>query len=164
MAQGWPTAAAQNAGCIQSAECLACLKAHDSLGGPNVRYAWRGAPCDANCYPDGAVADEVVRQLEEAANRTASSPPFFLAAGFKRPHLGWMAPQSYFDKYAVSGISLAKHRQPPATMPAIAFSNNSEMCGMDGVKCEVNAQGFKLLPDARHAEMRRAYYSVVYAS
>ena len=80
MAQGWPTAAAENAGCIQSEECIACLQAHGSLGG---KHSWRGAPCDDNCYPDGAVADEVVRQLNAAANSTGSN--FFLAAGFKRP-------------------------------------------------------------------------------
>ena len=41
-----------------------------------------------------------------------------------------------------------------------AFSGNGELCGMDDVTCE-EVDGFKLLPDNRHAEMRRAYYSVV---
>jgi hypothetical protein len=45
-------------------------------------------------------------------------------------------------------------------MPKIAFSGNGELCGMDDVTCE-EVNGFKLLPDARHAEMRRCVVLMV---
>jgi arylsulfatase A-like enzyme len=42
-----------------------------------------------------------------------------------------------------------------------AFSGNGELCGMTDVTCKTNSDGYRLLPDARHQEMRRAYYSVI---
>ena len=52
---------------------------------------------------------------------------------------------------------IAKHRTPPEGMPKVAFGNNGELCSMDDVTCEKNSDGLPVLPDARHAEMRRAY-------
>ena len=144
-AQGWPHAAAENAGCIQSDACLSCLQQAGSLGG---KHAWRSAPCAANCYPDGAVADEAVRQIER--NAAAPETRFFLAVGFKRPHLGWMAPTEYFDMYNASEVAIAKHRAPPAGIPAKAWSGNGEICGMDDVTCG-SAGGYSgIVPDAMH--------------
>lgn len=131
VAQAWPNAAAENAGCIQSAECLACLQAAGSLGG---KHAWKSAPCPVNCYPDGAVADEAVRQIK--LNAQSPGTRFFLAVGFKRPHLGWMAPTEYFNLYNVSEVPIAKHRSPPSGgIPKEAWSGNGEICGMDDVRC-----------------------------
>ncbi len=47
---------------------------------------------DDSSYPDGWIAAEAVARLEEAA---ASGKPFFLAAGFIKPHLPFAAPASY---------------------------------------------------------------------
>eukprot|EP00041_Stephanoeca_diplocostata_P033162 m.1087975 g.1087975 ORF g.1087975 m.1087975 type:complete len:725 (+) comp24285_c0_seq20:131-2305(+) len=154
--QDWPNARAENAGCIQSDKCVDCLTKHNSLGG---KHSWRAAPCPANCYPDGAVADEVVRRLGLAAKNLPATN-FFIGCGFKRPHLGWMAPSMYFD-INISDVVIAKHRTPPEGMPTIAFGSNGELCSMDDVQCEKRNDGLQFLPDARHAEMRRAYYSVV---
>ena len=107
--QNLPNAMEANAGCVQSDACIECLRKADSYSG---KHSWRGAKCDASCYPDGAVADEAVKRLNELKDM---NEPFFLAVGFKRPHLGWMAPQSYFDLYDVNNVSLAKHRMPPKT-------------------------------------------------
>ena len=64
---------------IQSSECKECLKRAGSLGG---KHSWKGAPCNASCYPDGAVADEAVRQIR--LNAQNPNKRFFLAVGFKR--------------------------------------------------------------------------------
>ena len=153
--QNLPNAREANAGCVQSDACIECLRKADSYSG---KHSWRGAKCDASCYPDGAVADEAVKRLNELKDM---SEPFFLAVGFKRPHLGWMAPQSYFDLYDVNNVSLAQHRMPPKDMPRVAFSQNGEMCGMDDVQCEKDENGYELVPESRHAELRRAYYAAV---
>lgn len=158
--QDFPGARDANAGCVQSDACVTCLNASDSYSG---KHAWRaGEGCNASCYPDGAVADEIVRRLDVAASHPTTKQPFFLAAGFKRPHLGWMAPKVWFDMYDNRTIDIATHRDPPKDMPDVAFGTNGEMCGMDDVRCEKDARGFPIVPDARkHEEYRKAYYAVV---
>eukprot|EP00054_Salpingoeca_dolichothecata_P035008 m.4292 g.4292 ORF g.4292 m.4292 type:complete len:519 (-) comp4965_c0_seq1:67-1623(-) len=153
--QGYPN----GSGCVQSDECISCLKAAGSLGGPTFKPSWKAAPCAASCYPDGAVADEIVTQLHTAAQ---SSKPFFIAAGFKRPHLGWFAPAEYFDMYDNKSIVLAEHRHPPAGMPHVAFGTNGEIAGMQDVHPIMDSSsGYPLVPDWKHYELRRAYYAAV---
>jgi iduronate 2-sulfatase len=58
-------------------------------------------------HTDGMVATEVVRLLEEQRDR-----PFFIGAGFYRPHTPYLAPKKYFDLYPPERIRL------PAIDPA----------------------------------------------
>lgn len=50
---------------------------------------------------DGKVADEAIRLLNENKDR-----PFFIAAGFYRPHLPYIAPKDYFDLYDIEETEL----------------------------------------------------------
>jgi uncharacterized sulfatase len=50
---------------------------------------------------DGFVARRVVKIMEE---KLAKDRPFFLAAGFRKPHLPWAAPKKYFELYPVEKI------------------------------------------------------------
>jgi len=47
-------------------------------------------------YPDGMIANEAVRRLQELSNK---QQPFFLAVGFLKPHLPFSAPKKYWDLY-----------------------------------------------------------------
>ena len=49
-------------------------------------------------YADGRVADETVKRLKAAKQRLAKDgTPFFITAGFVRPHLPFSAPKKYCD-------------------------------------------------------------------
>jgi arylsulfatase A-like enzyme len=52
-------------------------------------------------YTDNMIADETIDYLERFAD---SDEPFFLAAGFYRPHTPRIAPQKYFDLYELDDI------------------------------------------------------------
>lgn len=50
---------------------------------------------------DGMVATETIRLLESRKDE-----PFFIAAGFYRPHAPYIAPKRYFEDYRVEGIEV----------------------------------------------------------
>lgn len=55
---------------------------------------------------DGKVATETIRLLEEHRDK-----PFFIAAGFYRPHCPYIAPKKYFDLYPLDKVTLPS--EPP---------------------------------------------------
>ncbi len=52
---------------------------------------------------DGIVAGRVAELMERSVKE---GKPFFLAAGFRKPHLPWTAPRKYFDLYPPDKIVL----------------------------------------------------------
>ena len=59
----------------------------------------------------------------------------------------------------VDGFALNNTRAAQG-MPKAAFTGNGEICGMDDVDCATQG-GYKLVPEAKHEELRKAYYAVV---
>ncbi len=69
-------------------------------------YENTDVPDDA--YIDGAIVNGGIKLMKEAAE---SGKPFFLAVGFKRPHLPFNAPTKYWDMYDESKVPLAAFQQ-----------------------------------------------------
>lgn len=80
-------------------------------------------------YPDGAIADEAVRRIESAKGRE----PFFLAVGFVKPHLPFVAPKRYWDLYDRSKFELAALRTAPKGAPAYAPQYGGEIRQYAGI-------------------------------
>jgi uncharacterized sulfatase len=62
---------------------------------------------DEECA-DGYIARRIVELMEQSKQ---GDKPFFLAAGFRRPHLLWVAPKKYFEMYPPEKMELAETRE-----------------------------------------------------
>jgi iduronate 2-sulfatase len=91
--------------------------------GPGVRGpSWEDPDVPDEALPDGELATKAI-----AALRAIRARPFFLAIGFAKPHLPFVAPRKYYDLYPSEGIQLAANPSPPQDVPAIAMHNSGEL-------------------------------------
>jgi len=77
---------------------------------------------------DGRIATEAVAALGELQDR-----PFFLAVGFHKPHLPFIAPKRYWDLYDRSEFPPPDDDALPRGAPAYASNNSSELRRYKGV-------------------------------
>ncbi len=77
--------------------------------------------CDIpdNAYRDGALGLTAARTIRELA---AQREPFFIAVGFWKPHLPFIAPKKYWDLYDRNSLPLAAFQQWPAGSREIALN------------------------------------------
>jgi iduronate 2-sulfatase len=87
---------------------------------------------------DGKGAAEAIRLLE--ANR---DKPFFLAVGFYRPHVPWVAPKKWFDLYPMEKLALPKDpADDRADIPAAALTVNPPNYGLSEAELKQCLQGY----------------------
>lgn len=72
---------------------------------------FQSAVGDDNIYPDGAIMNEALQQLNILS--ADKGKPFFLAVGILKPHLPFGAPKLYFDKYEGVKLPEIEHPQKP---------------------------------------------------
>ena len=85
-------------------------------------------PDDA--YDDGAIAAHAVRSLARLAKK---KKPFFLAVGFKKPHLPFVAPKEYWDLIDPKKIRLEPYQKKPQGAPNYAIHDFSELRSYNGI-------------------------------
>ena len=82
--------------------------------------AYYASPAPDEAHTDGKVAAETIALLEKHTDR-----PFFIGAGFYRPHCPFIAPRKYFDLYPVDGIAAPGLRPEQLTgVPTPAWFTN----------------------------------------
>ena len=104
-------------------------------GGRKRNGKTRGKPYEAadvpdDFYADGKTAGEAIARMKRLAK---ANQPFFLAVGFLKPHLPFVAPQKYWDLYPAKSISLPDNYYPPKYAPEIAIHNSGELRSYAGV-------------------------------
>lgn len=119
--------------------------------------AYKAPVSEALDVPDTAYRDGQIANLAAALirDRAGSEQPFFLAVGFWRPHLPFVAPKKYWDLHDPDKIPKPSPASPPAGAPEIAMHASREI------------HGYGLVPDDREfteAEIRHyrhGYYAAI---
>ena len=88
--------------------------------------AYYASPAPDEAHTDGKVASETIALLEQHRDR-----PFFLAAGFYRPHCPFIAPAQYFSLYPLEDVRLAPANARAADVPGPAWFTNPPHWGLD---------------------------------
>lgn len=105
-----------------------------------------------DAYPDGKVAAAAVAALGKLKTR---GQPFFLAVGFRKPHLPFSAPKKYWDLYDRAKIPEPGREAPPRNAPEIALHDWPELRGYG----DIAKQG--TLAREKAMELRHGYYASV---
>lgn len=79
------------------------LKAVKRRGG--LPLSWRATNESPRMTPDGTTATRIIQLLAENRDK-----PFFIAAGFHKPHQPWVGPAKFFAQHPIDKIQL-----PPVT-------------------------------------------------
>lgn len=77
------------------------LKNYTPTRGLGSAICFHASSASDEQHTDGITANEISRLLEQH-----KSDPFFLAAGFYRPHVPWIAPSKYFDMFPLDKIQI----------------------------------------------------------
>jgi iduronate 2-sulfatase len=86
-----------------------------------------GLPVEAPDVPDNALQDGATADRAVQALRRLKDQPFFLATGFFKPHLPFVAPKKYFDLYNRADIEPADNPLPPKDSPEWAWAKWGEL-------------------------------------
>src|SRR6056297_722987 len=81
--------------------------------------------------------------------------PFFLAVGFRKPHLPFCAPQKYWDLYDCAQIPLSVEDKHPQDAPELATRSWKELEGYTDVPDDGQLSADKI------RELRHGYYACV---
>lgn len=121
----------------------------------STRARKRGPSWEAPDVPDAALPDGRIAANATAALRHLADKPFFLAVGFLKPHLPFVAPKKYFDLYQAEDMQIASNRFPPRNAPEYAMTNFGEL----RTYSDIPSSG--PLSEEKSLELVRAYHAAM---
>ncbi len=135
-------------------------EADDEEGARGPAFECLDLPDDA--YDDGVSAKLAVKQIEML---NAAKKPFFMAVGFRKPHLPFVSPKKYWDLYKRDDMPVAEFQEHAANSKIFSYQYPGELTNYSGVKefakfdkNEANKFGLAI---EKQKELVHAYYAAV---
>jgi arylsulfatase A-like enzyme len=150
-ATGWSEPAWKPTGVGQS------YRLEESRNLVNLSDKKLGPPCEAADLPDSDYPDAMIatRAMDDLQKLKDKDQPFFLAVGFLKPHLPFVAPKKYWDLYDRDTIGLPSNYHPPKDVPKDAIHKWGEL------RHYANVPRKGPVPDAMARELIHGYYACV---
>lgn len=123
----------------------------------NPSAGTKGPPTEAadvadNAHHDGKLAE---RAIDEIRNLD-SSKPFFLAVGFRKPHLPFTPPKKYWDMYSPAEIDTASNPFWPENRTKYTMNNYGELRNYYGMP-----RGKEDVSNEQAKHLKHGYYASV---
>jgi arylsulfatase A-like enzyme len=110
-----------------------------------------------NAFYDGAQTEVALDTLERIKDK---DQPFFLALGYYRPHLPFVAPKKYWDLYDRDKISPAKNPYLPKDSPIMAINSMYELRACYDLEFVKHPSVYQL-PEETASLLKHGYYASV---
>ena len=114
-----------------------------------------------HAYEDGVLALKVKEQLIKLSG---SDQPFFMAIGFHKPHLPFIAPQKYWDLYDREKLPLAAFQEHAENSPELAYHVSGELRNYPDIPPHVQHTGVGnhiRLTIEKQRELLHGYYAAI---
>ena len=114
-----------------------------------------------NAYNDGAYA---LKAKEQIMALTMAGKPFFMAVGFHKPHLPFVAPKKYWDLYNREDMPLAAFQEHSKDGPLLAYHKSGELRNYTDIPAYATLPGEDLrigLKIEKQKELIHGYYAAV---
>ncbi|MFK7768335.1 MAG: sulfatase [Mariniblastus sp.] len=121
-------------------------------------------PCTAapelpdNQVLDGARTDMAIEDLRRLGKQ---KEPFFLAMGYIRPHLAWVAPKKYWDMHNPDELPVVTNPTITPNTPPYALHNNSELSHYVDLKDMPKPWEEETVSQEKARHMVHGYYACV---
>ena len=125
----------------------------ENLAGEGLkRSSTEAADVDDDVYLDGMVCAAAEEAIDELS---AEKKPFFLAVGFRKPHLPFCAPKRYWELYEREEIPLPEFARHPVDAPELAVRSWKELEGYTDIPTG------EQLTEQQTRKLRHGYYACV---
>ncbi|GAA4426625.1 sulfatase [Bremerella cremea] len=111
------------------------FKLKESIAATKTTTKGYGPPVEAADVPDDFYRDGKLarKSIEDLQRLKEQDKPFFLAVGFFKPHLPFVAPQKYWDLYDAEKIDLPETYHRPKNAPDAAIHSSGELRAYAGI-------------------------------
>lgn len=117
---------------------------------PGPLYESPDIPDDG--YPTGVVTNKTLHDLQRLKEM---GQPFFLAVGYRKPHLPFNAPKKYWNLYDRDQIRVPENKDRAPSIPDQAYRDNGELYSYRGLKRS------DPIDDATIRKLKHGYYACV---
>lgn len=107
-------------------------------------------------YQDGIYTKWAVNKLKKLKN---GNKPFFMAVGYQKPHLPFVAPKKYWDLYDPAKINLAPFQDLAGGTPKLAYHSFGEIRAFSDIDNKLRVGD--RMPEAKQRELIHGYMACV---